>query len=977
MSHVILGALGVPESGAGAITVEDNFAAWVYEGSIAGNHIITGINFLGEPAATVDSNLIASFGTTLYHGSGAAQDITTTVDINTDGGMTWFKNRGFTDDYTLFDTVRGATKHVRSNTTSIEATDATTLSAFGDNSFSVGTSAKVNTFDKPYVAWTFKQQAKFFDVVTYTGTGSAKTEAHSLGQEVGMMLIKRLDTGNSWAVFHRSNTANPETDYLVLDTTAATVDDATYWNDTLPTTSVFTVGTNTATNASGGTYVAYLFAHDTDSDGIIQCGTFTGTGTDNPITLGWPAQYLMIKATSAASNWMVFDTTRSMVDGEFDPTLLANSTAVESNNEDIIGQTPTGFTLSGSATNANGVTYVYMAIRAPVYDGTSGGMTWTKFRTGTTASQLNDTDTGGENRWDINSNAATTAVANARVSFTANGHILNGTDTSTNSSGSDYISWTFRKAPRFFDIVSYVGTGSNTTFAHNLEVVPGMMIVKSTDASNSTAVFHKDMDATAPEDYYNVLSTTAARLNDATAWNDTAPTDSVFSVGTNARTNGSGVNYVAYLFAEDPDGPDADGTGMITCGGYTGTGAVGNEITIGWEPQFILMKVRDSGDDWIMIDTTRGWLADGVSPRGLDRLYIPNSGATEGSINYFSPTATGFIINSTNGAVNGSSAEYIFMAVRRGMKVPESATEVFSIVEDGSNQVTRYETGFQVDLQMSRKNQTAFSLKWSSRLQGLPSWIGSNTTSAWAASDVTSAESTTAGNFDHFDNTGFHMPPLLAGASSIFYSFSRAAEFFDVVTYEGDGIAGRTVDHQLKVAPEFMIVKRRDSSALWAVYAGDETDYLVLNATNATADDVTYWNDTAPSATEFTVGDGVNVNASSADYFAYLWATLPGISKVFSYTGDGTTGQTIDCGFDAGARFIMIKRTDSTGSFYLWDSVRGIVAGNDPYLNVRTTSAEVTTDDSIDPDNSGFIVNQTAATNVNVTSATYIGIAIA
>jgi hypothetical protein len=109
---------------------------------------------------------------------------------------------------------------------------------------------------------------------------------------------------------------------------------------------------------------------------------------------------------------------------------------------------------------------------------------------------------------------------------------------------------------------------------------------------------------------------------------------------------------------------------------------------------------------------------------------------------------------------------------------------------------------------------------------------------------------------------------------------------------------------------------------------------------------------------------------------AYLFASCPGVSKVFSYTGNGSS-QTINCAFTAGARLVLIKRTDSTGDWYIWDSARGIVSGNDPHLSLNTTSAEVTSNDSIDPDSSGFVVNQLSATNINVSSATYIGIAIA
>jgi len=139
----------------------------------------------------------------------------------------------------------------------------------------------------------------------------------------------------------------------------------------------------------------------------------------------------------------------------------------------------------------------------------------------------------------------------------------------------------------------------------------------------------------------------------------------------------------------------------------------------------------------------------------------------------------------------------------------------------------------------------------------------------------------------------------------------------------------------------------------------------------------TRWNSTAPTETQFTLeGSNSASNTLGENYIAYLFASLPGVSKVGSYTGNGSS-QTINCGFTSGARFILIKRTDSTGDWYVWDTERGIVAGNDPHLSLNTTAAEVTTDDSIDPDNSGFIVNQVSATNINVSSATYIFYAIA
>jgi hypothetical protein len=175
-----------------------------------------------------------------------------------------------------------------------------------------------------------------------------------------------------------------------------------------------------------------------------------------------------------------------------------------------------------------------------------------------------------------------------------------------------------------------------------------------------------------------------------------------------------------------------------------------------------------------------------------------------------------------------------------------------------------------------------------------------------------------------------------------------------------------------------MIVKKRDGVGNWEVYseAINATQYLRLNTTQLSGATSVDWNNTAPTISSFTVGTSLETNQSGSTFVAYLFASCRGVSKVGSYTGNGTN-RTIDCGFAAGARFVLIKRTSNTGDWYVWDSQRGIVASNDPHLSLNTTAAEVTTDDSVDAVSSGFIVNQVAATNVNVTSATYIFLAIA
>ena len=214
-------------------------------------------------------------------------------------------------------------------------------------------------------------------------------------------------------------------------------------------------------------------------------------------------------------------------------------------------------------------------------------------------------------------------------------------------------------------------------------------------------------------------------------------------------------------------------------------------------------------------------------------------------------------------------------------------------------------------------------------------------------------------------------------ANQYAWMFRRAPGFFDVVAYAGTGTE-RGVPHNLGVTPEMLIIKARDFSGKeWFVHHTGLTSWskvLQLQSTGTESNGDTGGN--LPTETTFPVNASSNVNGSGYNYIAYLFATLPGISKVGSYTGNGSS-QTINCGFTGGARFVLIKRTDSTGDWYVWDTARGIVSGNDPHLSLNTTAAEVTSDDTIDPDSSGFIVNQVAATNVNVSSASYIYLAIA
>ena len=524
-----------------------------------------------------------------------------------------------------------------------------------------------------------------------------------------------------------------------------------------------------------------------------------------------------------------------------------------------------------------------------------------------------------------------------------------------NESSATYASWTFRKAAKFFDVVTYTGTGSNTTIAHNLGSVPGSIIVRRRDTSADWAVYHRSLANT----QYLVLNTTATAATGATWWNSTTPTSSVFSVGTDASVNASGGTYVAYLFAHDAGGFGTAGTdNVVKCGSITGTGAV-QDINLGWEPQFVLLKITSTTGDWILIDNMRGFAANG----DCNRLF-PNLSLAEGPSTQIAPTATGFQYVATNG-INASGATGIYIAIRRGpMKTPTVGTQVFYNTTGSTDSTsTFYTSGFPVDFGWEKTTTDTWDHFSFSRLQGPGKTLKFNSTGA----ETTSGAGPVLTSNTQFTGTGD-----IGTNNHVFYAFRRAPGFFDVVAYTWSG-APTVYSHNLGVNPELVILKTRSASGNWLVYSLTLgfNDRVQLNTTDAVINGGGFVTAVSPSTLSMSLPFG-----GGTTFIAYLFATLAGVSKVFNFTGTGTTLQ-INCGFTSGARLVLIKRTDSTGDWYIWDSARGIISGNDSYLLLNSTAAEVTNTDYIDPYSAGFEISSTAPAAINANGGSYIGLAIA
>jgi hypothetical protein len=599
-----------------------------------------------------------------------------------------------------------------------------------------------------------------------------------------------------------------------------------------------------------------------------------------------------------------------------------------------------------------------------------GGLTWTKSRSSTAFHKWYDSARGIANAIESNTTDANQNEPTGITSFNSNGYTY-GTDGNTNSNGVSYVSWTFREQPKFFDIVTYTGNGGTLTVSHNLGSTPGCIMVKKTSGAEDWYVWHRSLAASNPNTWINLNLTSAATISAVFGGSSLPPTSTNFSVGPGVSvTNGSGESYVAYLFAHDAGGFGLTGTdNVISCGSFT----QGSAVTLGYEPQWLLIKDSGaSGSEWYLFDSMRGLTADGTYEPYL-HPNRSNAEASFGSTPICKINATGF-----DAVGFGTGGPYIYIAIRRGpMKVPTDATKVYNAIARTGTGATATVTGagFVPDLVIPKARSNSATATPYDRLRGALAFLQTSATNAESSAFTDTL-------------TAFGMNGFTVGADASFGSinqnaytyinwvFGRAPGFFDEVCYTGTGVA-RTITHNLAAVPELMIVKKRNAAASWTVYSKSIpiTHNLILNNGTASAASAV-WNSTAPTSSVFSVSTLGAVNANLDTYVAYLFATCPNVSKVGSYTGNGTT-QTINCGFTGGARFVLLKRTDDVGDWYVYDTARGMTAMTDPYLWLNSTAAEVATLGSVTTVATGFALDSAILADINVSAGTYIFLAIA
>ena len=336
------------------------------------------------------------FNTKLYTGNGSTNAIT---GVGFQPDWTWLKSRSQAVNHYVFDAVRGVTKGITTNTTSAESTkDSSWVTSFDSDGFSLGSEANINTSSATYASWNWKAGTSFtndasatgigtidstgsvnqdagFSIISYTGTGSVGTVAHNLGAKPNVMIQKKLSGSGAWIVYHDKVATNPSHKYLYLNSTATVGDYTPHFNDTEPTSSVFTLGTDTSINGSSATNIMYCFA---EKQGYSKFGSYLAnaqTGINGPfIYLGFKPSLVIIKNT-AATGWYMYDNKRNPYN-RVAKALFPDSNAAEYDYTDRLDFLSNGFAIRGASASTGdnspaGQEYIYMAFAEAPLVGTN------------------------------------------------------------------------------------------------------------------------------------------------------------------------------------------------------------------------------------------------------------------------------------------------------------------------------------------------------------------------------------------------------------------------------------------------------------------------------------------------------------------------------------------------------------------------------------------------------------------------------
>ena len=680
------------------------------------------------------------------------------------------------------------------------------------------------------------------------------------------------------------------------------------------------------------------------------------------------------------------------------------------------------FGISGSA-SASATLYADDLISADLYEGTQNSITITNdldlsteggwvFRAPRNSGGTNygwtssDTNNGVQKRfWPIPGTNALATQNDSITAFNTDGYTF-GSNLYENESGVKHVGHSFRKAPGFFDVVTYTGSSDSSQLVpHNLGSAPGAVMIKSNSGSDF-AMWHRAGNGTSGDGYFYFDKINS---QNTPAFSSTATDIRVYSSDFGIDANANGTVYTAFLFAHDDEsfGENSDES-VVYCGSFEKSSSGGSihEISLPWEPGIVYAKCTDqnSGEKayWYILDHMRGFSV--YHHANLHTNAHSGGFRNEENKNYVGwyPRSDGFVLNTnSNGSYQGMVGTIAFIAFRRpGHRPPASAADVFKVHKQstGSSAPGLINYGFSPDLVLFKKYNSNSNNNlpiWVDRVRGQEKRLDSTSQSP-------QYEDSGALEFDR--QTGISID---SDASSLYsngfsyrhYVWKRAAKFFDALYWIGTG-STRTIPHNLQVKPEMIIVKNLlynvNGGVNWMVWHKDIGDSLLnLNNNNA-------WLNSGPSSTYGGTGSGTStgaefianstdsvigvgsafpVNGNGQPYVSYLFASLDGVSKVGSYTGQASGSYVADTlGFTP--KFIMIKAADRTGDWNVFDVERGLTVGGTSAeavaLNTTDNETQTGETDAIRATTTGFTVNTgSASTDINENGKKYLYYAIA
>ena len=568
-------------------------------------------------------------------------------------------------------------------------------------------------------------------------------------------------------------------------------------------------------------------------------------------------------------------------------------------------------------------------------------------------------------------------------SLTNNGFKL-GTDSAVNQNAREYVSFSFKKMKGFLDIVTWTGNASdNRQIAHNLGSIPGCIWIKNYNASGENwIVYHRQIENSNQIGYAVYLNKNDAKFGASSFFNGVAPTDTHFNVSSDGATNANGSEYVAYVWGDGfAGGGDAVNFGededqsIIKCGSYIGSSSNNytQHIDVGWKPQFILYKCVTQNENWRLSNYTSTFgniTADGQGSNFMaDTPFValnePDAENANARLNQTDngQTTRGFSwYGESRGDCNGNGERYIYIAIRAAVGL-----------------VSRdYESSDGFKLQLTDQAETDPCPPGSFRSDfGKYGGTGGDFTiyRSPAGQDHWYAGTRSFGSRRYrTDDTGSNLSDSgrkwdshlgwYENAGTTDYSWMwRECRGVDTVFWTGNA-SNKTVLHNLEKAPEMMFLKNMKRTDWNPVYhIGGQGDgvapaecwgLLNDNPSMQRGGGTNRWQDTAPTATHFTVGAEAACNGPSENMMAVLFTSIDGVSKCGYYTGDGTSNSSkvINVGFQP--RFLLVKCASAAGSWWVYDSTRGFDLTGDTKPIALNTDAAQLSGSYVSPTSVGF-----------------------